>query len=382
MLPAVATGLPSLADVMPSGLQSLLGRENLLGFPALKKLVVFVVDGLGADTLAERPGHARTLASALGRSNLAMAGFPSTTVSGLSTITTGTLAGTHGMIGYSSYDVANDRVVRPLSGWDHHMDPVEWQLAPTIFERAAEFGIAAHAIGIERFRNTGFTAAVLRGAVFSGADKVGDRARLARGILDSEGSAIVYLYASEFDHALHEKGRLSAEAMRALEEIDAAAAELKASLGPGEGMIVTADHGAVDVARSGQVLFDSSPELLSGIRHAAGDPRALALYFEPDASDAIRRATTEAWLKSESARSDVLTADSAIATGWFGPAIDKRVRPRIPDLYVLARKRVAYYDSRTANSQSLAMIGQHGSVTLEELRVPLLKFGALAEPGG
>ncbi|MCW5944505.1 MAG: alkaline phosphatase family protein, partial [Cryobacterium sp.] len=152
MLPADATGLPSLADVMPGGLQALRGRENPLGFPALKKFVVFVIDGLGVDTLIERSGHARTLSSVLDRSSIAMAGFPTTTVSGLSTITTGTLAGTHGMIGYSSFDVANDRVVRPLSGWDDLMDPSEWQLASTVFERAAEFGIPSHAIGIERFR--------------------------------------------------------------------------------------------------------------------------------------------------------------------------------------------------------------------------------------
>lgn len=378
MLPAVATGLPSLADVMPSGLQSLLGRDNPLGFPSIKKLVVFVVDGLGVDTLAERSGHARTLSSALERSSVALAGFPTTTVSGLSTITTGTLAGTHGMIGYSSFDVANDRVVRPLSGWDDLMDPSEWQLAPTVFERAAEFGIPSHAIGIERFRNTGFTAAVLRGAAFSGAEKVGDRARIARAILDSEESALVYLYAAEFDHALHERGRLSAKALRALEEIDTAVAELKSSLGPQEAMVVIADHGAVDVPQSGLILFDSSPELLDGIRHIGGDPRALGLYFEPDASASIRKATFEAWRESESSRAEVISAQTAIERGWFGPEVSERVRPRIPDFYVLARKRVAYYDSRTANAQSLAMVGQHGSVTQEELRVPLLRFGALA----
>jgi hypothetical protein len=47
------------------------------------------------------------------------------------------------------------------------------------------------------------------------------------------------------------------------------------------------------------------------------------------------------------------------------------------DLFVAARKGIAYYDGRTAGT-ARRMIGQHGSLSPTELRVPLLRFGAFA----
>jgi hypothetical protein len=45
---------------------------------------------------------------------------------------------------------------------------------------------------------------------------------------------------------------------------------------------------------------------------------------------------------------------------------------------VAARRRVAYYDSRENNPSGRAMIGQHGSLTPEETRVPLIPLGQFA----
>ncbi|MET0976660.1 MAG: alkaline phosphatase family protein, partial [Leifsonia sp.] len=41
-------------------------------------------------------------------------------------------------------------------------------------------------------------------------------------------------------------------------------------------------------------------------------------------------------------------------------------------------KLIAYYDSRDRNTASRSMIGQHGSLTDEESRVPCLRIGAFA----
>jgi hypothetical protein len=42
---------------------------------------------------------------------------------------------------------------------------------------------------------------------------------------------------------------------------------------------------------------------------------------------------------------------------------------------VAARKRIAYYDSRPADQSARGMIGQHGSLTDDERRIPLLGLG-------
>jgi hypothetical protein len=54
------------------------------------------------------------------------------------------------------------------------------------------------------------------------------------------------------------------------------------------------------------------------------------------------------------------------------------VAPRIGDVLVAPRKRIAYYDGRDPQRIGRNMVGQHGSLTPEETRVPLLRFGAAA----
>jgi len=77
----------------------------------------------------------------------------------------------------------------------------------------------------------------------------------------------------------------------------------------------------------------------------------------------------------EGERAWVFTRDQAVAAGLFG-AVRAEVLPRIGDVIVAARKLIAYYDSREPNQSARSMIGQHGSLTDEELRVPLVRLGA------
>lgn len=380
MLSAPRSASPSLADVLESSYRSLSGERNALALPRVDRAVVFLVDGLGMNGLSERAGHARTLAAAMSKRATAASGFPSTTATALATLTTGTTAGQHGMVGYTALDVDNDRVVQLLRGWDAQLDPTSWQRMPTIFERAESAGIPSFAIGIERFRNSGFTRAVLRGARYRSGATIAQRVDEARRVLDEHERALIYLYAAEVDRASHAHGRHSDRWVRALEQVDAATATIAASLGPTEGMLVTADHGSLDVPQRGHVLFDREPGLLDGIRHVAGEPRALQLHFEPDASARLRARTLERWRAAEGSRAWVATRAEAIAQGWFGPSVHPVVEPRIGDIIVAARASIVYYDSRTAEAQAMAMIGQHGSLTPDETRVPLLRFGAYARP--
>lgn len=377
MLSATGSARPSLADVFESSLRSVTGEANSLALPAVDRAVVFVVDGLGASVLAERAGHVRTLAEVMTKSSVVRSGFSTTTATALATLTTGTHPGEHGMVGYTTLDPGHDRVVQLLTGWDDRLDPFTWQRSTTVFERATHAGIPSFAVALERFRGTGFSNAVLRGAEFHGGGGHADRADRVRSILDQNDHALVYVYASELDHASHNQGRDSAKWTRALEAVDAAIASLAGSLGPREGMLVTADHGSLDVPPEAHVLFDTAPGLLDGIRHVAGEPRALQLHFEPDASGVVRERTIDRWRASEGGRAWVLTRAEALEQGLFGPVVHPLVEPRIGDLIVAARKRIAYYDSR-ADPKSRSMIGQHGSLTDEETRVPLLRFGAFA----
>ncbi len=369
MLPAAKTHRLSLADVLPNCLASLSRTSGRMGLPPAEKAVVIVVDGLGLTALSERAGHARVLASRLGMDPAAGSGFPSTTVAALTSLTTGEPSGRHGLVGYRILDVERDRVVNQLSGWEG-LDPATWQRMPTLFESATRSGIRSVAIAHPRYVDSEFTHAMLRGAEFLGAAEATARRTRLREVLAAPGPALVYYYVPDLDMAGHAKGLASGEWIAALEDLDAELGAILGILGPRDGLLVTADHGMVDVPEHAQRI--ATADQLDGVRHVAGEPRCLQLHLEVDAD---AQAVAERWRAAEGRRAWVATRDEAIAVGWFG-AVDPEVAPRIGDVLVAARGDFAFYAD--PDDRGRGMVGQHGSLTPAETGVPLLRFGAFA----
>ena len=364
-LPSARTHRFSLADVIPNCLDALQGRRGALGLAPVTHAVVLLADGLGMTALTPRAGHARALASRLGVDGAISSVFPTTTASALATLTTGRPPGQHGLVGYTVLDSANDRVVNQLTGWDASMT-TDWQRLPTLFETAEAAGIASIAIGPARYRESGFTHAVLRGADYRAAGSIAERLARAHEALSGP-SALIYVYVPELDSASHAHGLESPNWLAALEELDAAVGRFAPGLGPTHGLLVTADHGVVDVPHSAQRVV--APGMLDGVRHVAGEPRCLQLHLEPGESAEVH---AERWRAVEGPWAWVATRSEAIAAGWFGE-VAPEVLPRIGDVLVAARKRVAYYAE--ADDRGRSMIGQHGSLSPDETTIPLLRFG-------
>ncbi|GAA1697494.1 alkaline phosphatase family protein [Microcella alkalica] len=375
MLPAPRRDTPSLGHVLTGSLAAIRGEENGLATPPVRSAAVILVDGLGMSALRARSGHARRLMAAIaGKRGTIDAGFPTTTAAALATLTTGLQPGEHGLVGYSALDRAGDRVVNQLTGWDEGMRPAEWQPHLTLFQSAAASGIDAVVVGSERYRDTGFTDAVLRGARFVAESSIADRIRTTVALLEAPGSTLVYCYVPELDMVGHAEGSESVGWMERLEELDAALEPLARRVPRDAGVLLTADHGMLDVPEHARLVIDARSPLWSGVRHVAGEPRCLHLALQPDADAAGALAR---WRAAEGSRSWIVSRDEAIAADWFGH-VAPEVAPRIGDVLVAARSRVAYYDERTATPRALAMVGQHGSFSPEETRIPLARWGAFA----
>lgn len=373
MLPTVNPHSRSLADVLPDCLASLTSGGGSL--PTAGHAIVVLVDGLGAANLRSAAAHARFLAPRLAPQTTTVSAFPSTTAAGIATLTTGALPGQHGLVSYRARDLAGDRVVNQLSGWDAGMVPETWQRLPTIFERARAQGVTTTVIGQERYRGSGLTRAVLRGAEYRAGRTMADRLDVARAVTTTaDGPTLSYVYVPELDQAAHEYGWESGRWSALLEELDGDIKQWSARLASTVGVVVTADHGVVDVPHHQHVLFDQVPSLVRGVRHVGGEPRCLHLYLDPDAGPEQRTALAEAWQMEEGTRAWVATREQAIEHGWYGE-VAPEVLPRIGDVIVAARKRIAYYDSRPSDQSARGMIGQHGSLTDDERRIPLIGLG-------
>ena len=371
MLPVRPFGAVRLADVLTSSLASLQGSPNPLGLPQAARAVVVLADGLGVSSLRARAGHARFLTAHLAKTDVVDGVFPATTAAGIASLTTGVAPGSHGLVGYKVLDADNDRVVNQLTGWDAQMQPHSWQNQPTVFEQASALGIPSFAVGPKRFADSGFSQAVLRGAGYVPAETIAARFEAARTLFDTEPRALIYLYVPELDINAHAHGWESDRWLAQLESLDAESAKFAAGLRSDEGMLLTADHGVVDVPAAKQVLFDTVPALVAGVRHIGGDPRCLQLYTDSGV-DADELA--DAWRSVEGERAWIFTRAEAVQAGLFGP-VRAEALPRIGDVIVAARKLIAYYDSREPNQSARNMVGQHGSLTDEELRVPVIRLG-------
>ncbi|WP_109212202.1 MULTISPECIES: nucleotide pyrophosphatase/phosphodiesterase family protein [Microbacterium] len=367
-LPADPPRARSLTRVVTEMSAALSGGSEW--FAPARSAIVWVIDGLGAHNLSARAGHARFLAEARGKKDAARTVFPSTTAAALTSLLTGALPGEHGIVGYRARVPGTDDVVNQLRGWDNEGLPLSFQRAAPL---SSTLGRPFFAVSRDEYERTGFTVATLGEAEFHGADDLDDRVELAAELAARHPGSLTYLYAPELDGIGHKRGWQSDEWVAALERVDAAARRLATALDPRTGVVVTSDHGMIDVPRHRQLLLEDGDALLEGIRLIGGEPRMLHLYAEPGHADAA----LARWRESEAARSWVLSRAELEASGLVG-AVDPAVAGRLGDIIVAARSGVAYYDDRLADKAPQKMIGQHGSLTDEERVVPLIRLGAFA----
>jgi len=381
-LPAApAFGERSIAEVLTSAAASVgvPGFENRLKLPAAKRICVVLADGLGRNLLKQKSAHTPFLRAVMqsGQGQVPVSldsAFPSTTAASLASFGTGLAAGQHGMVGYDVLDPDQDRVVNMLGGWDAGVDPERWQPFPTVFQRAAEH-VQVTTVSLPQFSDSAMTRAALRGGQYVTATTSHARTAAAAEAMAGAGRSLMYFYVNELDKAGHRHGCQSPQWEHQLEELDATVKRLSATLPAGTTILLTADHGMLDVPQSQRIDYSADPALVAGVRHTAGEPRMLHLYLEETEGDAGRIRLLEAWRARFGDRIWAFTREEAMAAGLFGE-VRAEVAPRIGDVMIAARDALAFYDTRRVRPTALEVVGQHGSLTKAEREVPLLCFQA------
>ncbi|MET4146133.1 nucleotide pyrophosphatase/phosphodiesterase family protein [Arthrobacter sp. UYCo732] len=379
--PAPAFGQRSVAEVLTSAAASLgvEGFTNTLGLPPASRVCVVLADGLGRNLLKQKSAHTPFLRSVLqaGQGEVPVwldSTFPSTTAAALASFGTGLPPGQHGMVGYDVLDPEQDKVVNMLGNWDPKVDPLAWQPFPTVFERAAE-SVSVTTVSLPQFGNSPMTQAALRGGNFVSAVTSHARTAAAADAMAAAGPTLMYFYVNELDKAGHRHGCQSEQWEHQLEELDATVKRLNASLPAGTTVLLTADHGMLDVPEQQRIDYTADPALIDGVRHTAGEPRMVHLYLEDPADVHGRERLLHAWRARFGDRIWAFTRDDAIAGGLFG-TLRPAVGPRIGDVLVAARDALAFYDTRRVRPAAMEVVGQHGSLTKAEREVPLLCFKA------
>ena len=369
-------GTATLADVLPGVAAALdvpvqrgdlpadpLGLTSALG--GARRVAVLLVDGLGADLLRAHPDLAPTLAALASPVGDLQAPCPSTTPVSLATLATGLPPGSHGILGFVTAVPGEDRTLNHVQ-WADDPDPDTWQARRTVFEQADDAGVAVTAVGPYAYAGSGLTRAVYRGAAYPGAVGHGDLAAQIVDALEAAPRSLVYGYLAELDLTGHVRGIDSAAWRAQLALIDRVVEQVVDGLPDDAALLVTADHGMLDVPADTRLDLDDRPDLADGVRLLAGEPRARYVHTEPGAAaDVLAR-----WREELGSRAWVAGREEAVASGIFGP-VDEGLAARIGDVVALARGTWALTASRRDPGPS-RLAAYHGSLTRTELGIPLL----------
>jgi hypothetical protein len=369
-------GAATLADVLPGAAAAIgvdVRRGDLpadpLGLTAAlagaRRVAVLLVDGLGIDLLRAHAHLAPTLAALATPVGDLEAPCPSTTPVSLTTLGTGLPPGSHGILGFVTDVPGEDRLLNHTQ-WRDDPDPLVWQAQRTVFEQAWAAGVAVTAVGPYAYRGSGLSEAAYRGADYAGVVSPGDLTAVTLQALRAVPRALVYAYIPELDLTGHVRG-VDSDSWRAqLAIIDRVVEQLVAGLPDDAALLITADHGMLDVPRDTRLDVDDEPDLLDGVRVLAGEPRARYVHAVGGAEDDV----LARWRDVVGHRAWVVGRDEAIASGVFGP-VDDGVAARIGDVVALARGSWALTASRHEPGPS-RLAAYHGSLTATELAIPLL----------
>ncbi|MBU3703426.1 MAG: PglZ domain-containing protein [Ilumatobacteraceae bacterium] len=364
VLPRYGNG--SLVDVMPWVLRGALGPAGAaIDVPdwmvphdtTVERRVVLLIDGLGWNQLRARASLAPTLSALAGSVITSVA--PTTTATALTSLSTGTCPGEHGIVGYRM-DMGSS-VMNTLR-WGDERGDLRRVHAPSDVQPCPPFmGVRVPVVSKAELEDTGFTAAHLRGSLPAGW-RVASSIPVIVSDLLSQGEPLVYAYYDGLDKVAHERG-FGAYYDAEIRACDRLVSDLIAALPSGTALYVTADHGQVQV---GDNTITLPPQVMRMVRRQSGEGRFRWLHAVSGAERELLDTCNDlfgdlAW---------VVSRQRIIDESWFGPVVRPPALRRLGDVALVPFADVSFDDP--ADGGHFVLQCRHGSMTAAEVEVPLL----------
>lgn len=316
-------------------------------------VVLLVLDGLGWQAVRDHPERMPELAAMQGQAITTV--VPSTTGPALTSIATGAPPAEHGVVGYRMR--VGGQVLNVLK-WDTDTGP-----DPEVVQPVPPFlGARIPSVVRSEFRASGFSGAQLRGTTQIGWRTTATLVEHCRRLVGAD-HHLVYAYYDGVDKVGHEYGPDSDFFRAELAAADRLVGDLRDALPPEAALLVTSDHGMVGVGPS--AVVDLGP-LHRYVSVYSGESRFRSLHARTGASGDLLAAAED--LLGDTAW--VFSRERLFDEGWLGRSASATVRGRVGDVVLAARTLTAFADP--TDQQEKSMLGRHGSLTPDEMQVPLL----------
>lgn len=321
-----------------------------------QQVVLLVIDGLGWNQLAARQHLAPVLAASEGQPITTVA--PTTTAAALTSIATGAPPGDHGIVGYR---IRTGGETLNALRWSTENGDARERLIPSDLQVLSPFGDRNPVVITKsEFARSGFTMAHLSGTQFRGYSTMATFVHEITTAVE-QGERFTYAYYDGLDRVGHERGHDTAfDAEYAF--VDRLVGDIRSQLDPEVALVVTADHGQV---HTGDNVTPIDASVMRYTHAISGEARFVWLHSNPGAQALLLEAAQaahgdDAW---------VLTVDEVLAQSLLGSRVSPDARTRLGDVALIAKSTVALVDPAAPDS---ILIGRHGSLTADELYVPLL----------
>ncbi len=338
-------------------------------------LVFLLLDGLGDALLSQHGNAAGPLCQ--NRIGQLHSVFPSTTSAAISTVLTARPPAEHGILAWHMHLNQNEDIYTTLLGRYRNLSdkrpPGERELyrATPMLNRVRQ---RCQIVQPQFLVDSPFTQRHLGAAKITGAANIKQLFGHLRHTVQQGGRSYTYAYWPSLDSIGHKSGAGSAEWRQSLREIEAALADFLArSEAANFKLVVTADHGMVNVGSEGVLPFAEHKDLAACLATPlAGEPRSVFCNVKPKQLEAFDQICVERY-------SDELInvpTEDLFASGLFGPRLDGQPVPA--EILARAGNRVLLLQGKRAWTDTLPheslgdMVGVHGGLHPEEVQVPLI----------
>ena len=368
LMSSIAAAYGAQSSIYPE--LSSLGPDRLREF---NNVVLIVLDGLGYNYVTHTGAGNFASDHLAGRMTSV---FPSTTATAIPVFLSGHPAQQHGLTGWFTYLNEFDAVAAVLpftergsnAPLDHSgVGPLQLTDQVPIFDR---LDTTCHTVMPVDIAYSIFNRAFSGQALIHPYQTLGqmfDRIiRLSR----EDGPKYIHAYWPGFDRLAHEHGIDSHEVQSHFQQIDAELRRFKRSLsGTDTLVIITADHGFIDVDPAQMVQLEHHPALAETLMMPlSGEPRVAYCYVYPD-----HREQFEAYIHDElSERVIICDSQDLLRNEYYGlGTAHPNLTDRIGHYTLITTGRTIIKDW-VAGERPYRHIGVHGGVSADEMYVPLI----------
>lgn len=302
--------------------------------------------------------------------------FPSTTASALTSLVTGQWPGRHGLTGWHTHLPEHGRTAtvlpfvdrltqEPLGEVGLRMDEVVLQ--PSLMSELEREVCSILPAGIKNGCYSQWAHGATR--VLGYRSLSGAFQTVASNIKKGERPSLTYLYIPDLDTAQHETGTRSAKVKRMVRALDAHLSKLRDTLADqGARIVVTADHGLVEVPPERQFQLEEGDRMLDFLEvPPSGEALMPVFHIKPERE----RRFEEHFASSFGTLMELLSISDAEALGLYGAdGIDPVARRRLGNFIGISYEPLVFLYTPPRKKPS-KIVAFHGGLHPGSMQVPL-----------